>query len=104
MQKGWFGHGSVCTVETLGIVLVCRSETSVEQLGIDCETAKAAQDTMEAVLGERVGISFILDYLLLSTKWTQRVAKCAVAERSTERQSLMSLAGSYQWILDRRVY
>ena len=56
MHKGWFGHGSVCTVETLGgtlgIVLVCRSETSVEQLGIDCETAKAAQDTMEAVLGE----------------------------------------------------
>jgi hypothetical protein len=38
--------------KTLGIVLVCRSETSVEQLGIDCETAKAAQDTMEAVLGE----------------------------------------------------
>ena len=52
MHKGWFGHGSVCTVETLGIVLVCRKETSVEQLGIDCETAKAAQDTMEAVLGE----------------------------------------------------
>ena len=52
MHKGWFGHGSVCTVETLGIVLVCRSETSVEQLGIDCETAKAAQDTIEAVLGE----------------------------------------------------
>ena len=38
--------------KTLDIVLVCRSETSVEQLGIDCETAKAAQDTMEAVLGE----------------------------------------------------
>ena len=51
MHKGWFGHGSVCTVEK-PLVLVCRSETSVEQLGIDCETAKAAQDTMEAVLGE----------------------------------------------------
>jgi hypothetical protein len=34
------------------LVLVCRSETSVEQLGIDYETAKAAQDTIEAVLGE----------------------------------------------------
>ena len=44
---------AVCVLwKTLGIVLVCRSETSVEQLGIDCETAKAAQDTMEAVLGE----------------------------------------------------
>ena len=44
MHKGWFGHGSVCTVETLGIVLVCRSETSVGQLDIDCETAKAAHE------------------------------------------------------------
>ncbi len=34
------------------LVLVCRNETSVEQLGIDCETAKAAQDTTETVLGE----------------------------------------------------
>ena len=29
----------------------------------------------------------------------QRVAKCAAAKRSTERPSLMSLAGSYQSIL-----
>jgi hypothetical protein len=82
----------------------------VEQLGIRCcETrpkdgkhrSGVARHFCDVVLvGKKVNHSRVesIHRLLLiicccPRSWTQRVAKCAVAERSTERQSLMSLAG-----------
>jgi len=48
------------------------------------------------LVGKKVNHSRVESIHRLFLIIIQRVAKCAVAERSTERQSLMSLAGSYQ--------